>query len=206
MSEVEGAEKIFFSYPVLLVWFSSFDLHENEIPCHSRTDGMKDDRYVYQQYCKLYSGLNILLCKIRKQCALFRASYLQLIVCVVCGGSSWLIMVQWGCCFRLLDANRMWWNTVWSVYITFSSLTQVDLVIQEKEQCVNVTRWFNHIQHYPGVRHHLPHIAILRNSIYSSRQHWDLTPPNWSHLNRHNPVCVLEWTLANDFIKCQSLS
>uniref|UniRef100_A0A3Q4APH0 GST C-terminal domain-containing protein n=1 Tax=Mola mola TaxID=94237 RepID=A0A3Q4APH0_MOLML len=47
----------------------------------------------------------------------------------------------------------------------------VDLVIQEKEQCVNVTRWFNHIQHYPGVRHHLPHIAILRNSIYSSRQH-----------------------------------
>ncbi|XP_068604130.1 eukaryotic translation elongation factor 1 epsilon-1 [Brachionichthys hirsutus] len=43
----------------------------------------------------------------------------------------------------------------------------VDLAIQEREQCVNVTRWFDHVQHYPGVRHHLPAVAVLRNRIYS---------------------------------------
>ncbi|XP_028290648.1 eukaryotic translation elongation factor 1 epsilon-1 [Gouania willdenowi] len=47
----------------------------------------------------------------------------------------------------------------------------VDLSIQEKEQYVNVTRWFDHIQHYPGVRHHLPLVVVLRNTIYTGRHH-----------------------------------
>ncbi|XP_040921799.1 eukaryotic translation elongation factor 1 epsilon-1 [Toxotes jaculatrix] len=47
----------------------------------------------------------------------------------------------------------------------------VDLAIQEKEQYVNVTRWFDHIQHYPGVRRHLSPVVVLRNRIYSTRHH-----------------------------------
>lgn len=61
-----------------------------------------------------------------------------------------------------------------TLFLPFPS--QVDLAIQEKEQYMNVTRWFDHIQHYPGVRHHLPHVAVLRNRIYTSRHHWDLIP------------------------------
>ncbi|KAK2859328.1 hypothetical protein Q5P01_003948 [Channa striata] len=47
----------------------------------------------------------------------------------------------------------------------------MDLSFQEKEQCVNVTRWFDHIQHYPGIRHHLPVVVVLRNRIYTGRHH-----------------------------------
>ncbi|KAM8881520.1 eukaryotic translation elongation factor 1 epsilon-1 isoform 1-T1 [Synchiropus picturatus] len=47
----------------------------------------------------------------------------------------------------------------------------VDLSIQEKEQYLNVTRWFDHIQHYAGVRHHLPPVVVLKNRIYHSRHH-----------------------------------
>ncbi|XP_019108629.1 eukaryotic translation elongation factor 1 epsilon-1 [Larimichthys crocea] len=47
----------------------------------------------------------------------------------------------------------------------------VELAIQEKEQYMNVTRWFDHIQHYPGIRHHLPPVAVLRNRIYTGRHH-----------------------------------
>lgn len=47
----------------------------------------------------------------------------------------------------------------------------VDLAIQEKEQYMNVTRWFDHIQHLPGLRHHLPPVVVLRNRIYTSRHH-----------------------------------
>ncbi|XP_026148468.1 eukaryotic translation elongation factor 1 epsilon-1 [Mastacembelus armatus] len=47
----------------------------------------------------------------------------------------------------------------------------LDLAVQEKEQYVNVTRWFDHIQHYPGVRHHLPPVVVLRNRIYPSTHH-----------------------------------
>ncbi|XP_068437948.1 eukaryotic translation elongation factor 1 epsilon-1 [Clinocottus analis] len=47
----------------------------------------------------------------------------------------------------------------------------VDLAIHEKEQYVNVTRWFDHIQHYPGIRHPLPPVVVLRNKIYSSKHH-----------------------------------
>ncbi|KAK7881591.1 hypothetical protein WMY93_030000 [Mugilogobius chulae] len=47
----------------------------------------------------------------------------------------------------------------------------VDLSIQEREQFVNVTRWFDHIQHVRGLRHHLPPVSVLRNRIYTSRHH-----------------------------------
>ncbi|KAL6098011.1 eef1e1 [Pungitius sinensis] len=47
----------------------------------------------------------------------------------------------------------------------------VDFSVQEKEQYVNVTRWFDHIQHYPGIRHPLPPVVVLRNKIYSSKHH-----------------------------------
>ncbi|KAM9332151.1 eukaryotic translation elongation factor 1 epsilon-1 [Pholidichthys leucotaenia] len=47
----------------------------------------------------------------------------------------------------------------------------VDLSVQEREQFVNLTRWFDHIQHYPGVRHHLPPVVVLRNRIYTGRHH-----------------------------------
>ncbi|XP_029935586.1 eukaryotic translation elongation factor 1 epsilon-1 [Myripristis murdjan] len=47
----------------------------------------------------------------------------------------------------------------------------VDLAVQEKEKYVNVTRWFDHVQHYPGVRHHLPLVVVLRNRVYTSGHH-----------------------------------
>ncbi|XP_034428615.1 eukaryotic translation elongation factor 1 epsilon-1 [Hippoglossus hippoglossus] len=47
----------------------------------------------------------------------------------------------------------------------------VDLAIQEKEQYVNLTRWFDHMQHYPGVRRHLRPVVVLRNRIYTGRHH-----------------------------------
>ncbi|XP_030625801.1 eukaryotic translation elongation factor 1 epsilon-1 isoform X2 [Chanos chanos] len=47
----------------------------------------------------------------------------------------------------------------------------VSLAIQEKEQYLNVTRWFDHIQHYPGVRHHLPPVVVLRNRVYPGIHH-----------------------------------
>ncbi|XP_028425668.1 eukaryotic translation elongation factor 1 epsilon-1 isoform X1 [Perca flavescens] len=49
--------------------------------------------------------------------------------------------------------------------------TVVDLAIQDKEQYVNVTRWFDHIQHYPGIRHHLPPVVVPRNRLYTSKHH-----------------------------------
>ncbi|XP_056220438.1 eukaryotic translation elongation factor 1 epsilon-1 isoform X3 [Seriola aureovittata] len=51
------------------------------------------------------------------------------------------------------------------------TILKVDLAIQEQEQYVNVTRWFDHIQHYPGIRRHLSPVVVLRNRIYSSRHH-----------------------------------
>uniref|UniRef100_A0A672MV64 Eukaryotic translation elongation factor 1 epsilon 1 n=1 Tax=Sinocyclocheilus grahami TaxID=75366 RepID=A0A672MV64_SINGR len=44
----------------------------------------------------------------------------------------------------------------------------VELAVQEKERYLNITRWFDHIQHYPGVRHHLPPVVVLRNRVYPS--------------------------------------
>ncbi|XP_077480894.1 eukaryotic translation elongation factor 1 epsilon-1 [Stigmatopora argus] len=47
----------------------------------------------------------------------------------------------------------------------------VDLTFQEKEQYNNVTRWFDHIQHCVGIRHHLPPVVVLKNRIYTSKHH-----------------------------------
>ncbi|XP_037135839.1 eukaryotic translation elongation factor 1 epsilon-1 [Syngnathus acus] len=47
----------------------------------------------------------------------------------------------------------------------------MDLTFQEKERYVNVTRWFDHIQHGSGVRHHLPPVVVLRNGIYTTKHH-----------------------------------
>uniref|UniRef100_A0A8B9KL03 Eukaryotic translation elongation factor 1 epsilon 1 n=1 Tax=Astyanax mexicanus TaxID=7994 RepID=A0A8B9KL03_ASTMX len=47
----------------------------------------------------------------------------------------------------------------------------MELAVQEKEKYLNVTRWFDHIQHYPGVRHHLPPVVVLRNRVYPSGHH-----------------------------------
>ncbi|KAM3927671.1 eukaryotic translation elongation factor 1 epsilon-1 [Leptodactylus fuscus] len=43
-----------------------------------------------------------------------------------------------------------------------------DLSIQEKESYINVSRWFSHIQHYPGVRQHLPNLVFIKNRIYTN--------------------------------------
>ncbi|KAL9980527.1 hypothetical protein ACROYT_G009127 [Oculina patagonica] len=42
-----------------------------------------------------------------------------------------------------------------------------ELSIQEKEQLVNLSRWFNQVQCYPGVRQYLPEVSFLRNLLYS---------------------------------------
>lgn len=47
----------------------------------------------------------------------------------------------------------------------------VDLAVQEKERYMNVSRWFDHVQHCPGVRHHLAHVVVLRNRVYTSGHH-----------------------------------
>ncbi|XP_046733500.1 eukaryotic translation elongation factor 1 epsilon-1 isoform X4 [Silurus meridionalis] len=70
------------------------------------------------------------------------------------------------------------------VYLAGNSITLADalmyygihhiiseLAVQQKEKYLNVTRWFDHIQHYPGVRHHLPPVIVLRNRVYQSNQH-----------------------------------
>ncbi|XP_005041680.1 PREDICTED: eukaryotic translation elongation factor 1 epsilon-1 [Ficedula albicollis] len=44
----------------------------------------------------------------------------------------------------------------------------VDLTVQEKEKYLNVSRWFNHIQHYPGVRQHLSNVVFIKNRLYTN--------------------------------------
>uniref|UniRef100_A0A8C9SN91 Eukaryotic translation elongation factor 1 epsilon 1 n=2 Tax=Scleropages formosus TaxID=113540 RepID=A0A8C9SN91_SCLFO len=46
-----------------------------------------------------------------------------------------------------------------------------DLSVQEKEQHMNLSRWFDHIQHYPGIRQHLPLVVVLRNRLYTGGHH-----------------------------------
>ncbi|XP_026503100.1 eukaryotic translation elongation factor 1 epsilon-1 [Terrapene carolina triunguis] len=41
-----------------------------------------------------------------------------------------------------------------------------ELTVQEKEKYLNVSRWFNHIQHYPGIRQHLSNIIFMKNRLY----------------------------------------
>ncbi|XP_067424461.1 eukaryotic translation elongation factor 1 epsilon-1 isoform X1 [Emydura macquarii macquarii] len=43
-----------------------------------------------------------------------------------------------------------------------------DLTVQEKEKYLNVSRWFNHIQHYPGIRQHLSSIIFMKNRLYTN--------------------------------------
>ncbi|XP_018415845.1 PREDICTED: eukaryotic translation elongation factor 1 epsilon-1 [Nanorana parkeri] len=43
-----------------------------------------------------------------------------------------------------------------------------DLSVQEKETCINVSRWFSHIQHFPGVRQHFPSLVFIKNRIYTN--------------------------------------
>ncbi|KAE8597882.1 hypothetical protein XENTR_v10016637 [Xenopus tropicalis] len=42
------------------------------------------------------------------------------------------------------------------------------LSVQEKETYINVSRWFSHIQNYPGIRQHLPSLVFIKNRIYAS--------------------------------------
>ncbi|XP_063779194.1 eukaryotic translation elongation factor 1 epsilon-1 [Pseudophryne corroboree] len=46
--------------------------------------------------------------------------------------------------------------------------TIADLSVQEKETYINVSRWFSHIQHYSGVRQHLPSLVFIKNRIYTN--------------------------------------
>ncbi|XP_006138845.1 eukaryotic translation elongation factor 1 epsilon-1 [Pelodiscus sinensis] len=43
-----------------------------------------------------------------------------------------------------------------------------ELTVQEKEKYLNVSRWFNHIQHYPGIRQHLSSIIFMKNRLYTT--------------------------------------
>ncbi|TRY79024.1 hypothetical protein DNTS_022229 [Danionella cerebrum] len=50
-------------------------------------------------------------------------------------------------------------------------ILKVELALQEKERYLNIARWFDHIQHYPSIRHHLPLVVVLRNRVYPSGHH-----------------------------------
>ncbi|XP_067146941.1 eukaryotic translation elongation factor 1 epsilon-1 isoform X3 [Apteryx mantelli] len=47
-------------------------------------------------------------------------------------------------------------------------ILKADLTVQEKEKYLNVSRWFNHIQHYPGVRQHLSNVIFIKNRLYTN--------------------------------------
>lgn len=59
---------------------------------------------------------------------------------------------------------------VMSVLCVFSISTQVDLTVQEKEKYLNVSRWFCHIQHCPGIRQHLSSVVFIKNRLYTNSQ------------------------------------
>ncbi|XP_060026963.1 eukaryotic translation elongation factor 1 epsilon-1-like [Erinaceus europaeus] len=44
----------------------------------------------------------------------------------------------------------------------------VDLTVQEKEKYLNMSCWFCHIQHYPGIRQHLSHVIFIKNRLYAN--------------------------------------
>ncbi|XP_053459771.1 eukaryotic translation elongation factor 1 epsilon-1 isoform X3 [Nycticebus coucang] len=48
------------------------------------------------------------------------------------------------------------------------TLLKVDLTVQEKEKYLNVSRWFCHIQHYPGIRQHLSNVVFVKNRLYTN--------------------------------------
>ncbi|CAH3161898.1 unnamed protein product [Porites lobata] len=42
----------------------------------------------------------------------------------------------------------------------------LELTVHGKEQLINLSRWFNQVQCYPGVRQYLPEVSFLRNTLY----------------------------------------
>ncbi|XP_041103864.1 eukaryotic translation elongation factor 1 epsilon-1 isoform X2 [Polyodon spathula] len=48
------------------------------------------------------------------------------------------------------------------------TILKTELAVQEKEKYVNVSRWFDHIQNYPGIRQHLPPVVMMKNRLYTS--------------------------------------
>ncbi|XP_004695634.1 PREDICTED: eukaryotic translation elongation factor 1 epsilon-1 [Condylura cristata] len=43
----------------------------------------------------------------------------------------------------------------------------VALSVQEKEQFLNVSRWFCHVQHLPGIRQHLARVVFVKTRLYA---------------------------------------
>uniref|UniRef100_UPI00358FC55A eukaryotic translation elongation factor 1 epsilon-1 isoform X2 n=1 Tax=Myxine glutinosa TaxID=7769 RepID=UPI00358FC55A len=43
----------------------------------------------------------------------------------------------------------------------------VEMTVLEREELDCLTRWFDHIQHQPEVRQHLPPVIVPRNKLYS---------------------------------------
>lgn len=43
----------------------------------------------------------------------------------------------------------------------------VELSVQDKERYLNVSRWFCHVQHRPGVRQHLARVVFVKNRLYA---------------------------------------
>ncbi|XP_043921356.1 eukaryotic translation elongation factor 1 epsilon-1 [Protopterus annectens] len=79
-------------------------------------------------------------------------------------------------CSSLKDLNQYLED---KVYLAGHNMTLADILmyyglhpimvgftVQEKERYLNVSRWFNHIQHCPGVRQHLSGIVFLKNRLY----------------------------------------
>ncbi|XP_067887089.1 eukaryotic translation elongation factor 1 epsilon-1 [Heterodontus francisci] len=65
------------------------------------------------------------------------------------------------------------------VYMAGNSFTLADIMVynglhpimaglthEEREKYINVSRWFNHIQHYPGVRQHCAAVVFMKNRLY----------------------------------------
>lgn len=80
-------------------------------------------------------------------------------------------------CTSLKDLNQYLED---KVYLAGHNVTLADILmyyglhpimakftVQEKERYLNVSRWFSHIQHCPGVRQHLSDIVFLKNRLYS---------------------------------------
>ncbi|XP_078253849.1 eukaryotic translation elongation factor 1 epsilon-1 isoform X2 [Rhinoraja longicauda] len=46
------------------------------------------------------------------------------------------------------------------------TILKAGLTHEDREKYVNVSRWFNHIQHYPGVRQYSAPIIFMKNRLY----------------------------------------
>uniref|UniRef100_V9LH44 Eukaryotic translation elongation factor 1 epsilon-1-like protein n=1 Tax=Callorhinchus milii TaxID=7868 RepID=V9LH44_CALMI len=76
----------------------------------------------------------------------------------------------------LKDLNRYLED---KVYLAGNGFTLADILVynglhpivtrlthEDREKYLNVSRWFNHIQHYPGVRQHFDAIIFMKNRLY----------------------------------------